>query len=190
MFSPKVLDRANVIEFRVTEQEMQHFLSLDCTLDLDSLAGLGAVMAKHFVQIASENVGKSLYKDIIINALLDFFGQLQNAGAEFGYRSAAEIFRFAGIASKIEPEWSVNAVIDACISQKLLPKVLGSRRKLEPVLKTLATLCTKEAEKIDDYFNAKTPMINLNVHYPITLEKLKRMYKSLIDNGFTSFAEA
>lgn len=190
MFSPKVLDRANVIEFRVTLEEMQHFLNLDCNLNLDSLFGSGAHMAGDFVNIALKREIESLHKPFIINALLEFFNVLQMAGAEFGYRSAAEILRFATVANTIESEWSINEIIDAAISQKLLPKVHGSRRKLEPILRTLGTLCVTDAAKIDDYFNLKTTLTDLNAHYPITLEKLKRMYRNLIDNGFTSFAEA
>ena len=191
MFSPKVLDRANVIEFRVIKEEMEHFLSLDCTLSLDTLAGSGAVMAGDFMEIALMNVTESKHKSFIVNVFMSFFESLQHAGAEFGYRSAAEILRFAAIASKISPHWPVNEIIDAAIIQKLLPKVHGSRRRLEPVLRAIGTLCAKDGGKMDDYFNAKIPFSDLEeVHYPVTLEKLGRMYRSLVDNGFTSFAEA
>ncbi|WP_051349927.1 McrB family protein [Dyadobacter alkalitolerans] len=191
MFSPKVLDRANVIEFRVIKEEMEHFLNLDCTLNLNSLRGSGSVMSASFIALASNKQFGSKSNALINNALLSFFHQLQNVGAEFGYRSAAEILRFAAIASHIEPEWKAGEIIDAAIVQKLLPKVHGSRRRLEPVLKTLAALCAADADKIEDYLHFKKGAVELGeIHYPVTLEKLRRMYKSLIDNGFTSFAEA
>ncbi len=37
MFSPKVLDRANVIEFRVTADEMKNYLNRTTVLDLNRL---------------------------------------------------------------------------------------------------------------------------------------------------------
>ncbi|SKB99221.1 hypothetical protein [Dyadobacter psychrophilus] len=191
MFSPKVLDRANVIEFRVIREEMAHFLSLDCTLNLDSISRSGCLMATGFVELVLNKQIEMSDKALINNALLSFFEQLQKAGAEFGYRSAAEIVRFAAIANYIEPEWKVSEIIDAAIVQKLLPKVHGSRRRLEPILKTLAALCGSDADEIENFLNSKKELAELGiVHYPVTLEKLKRMYKSLIDNGFTSFAEA
>lgn len=191
MFSPKVLDRANVIEFRVIQEEMEHFLNLDCTLNLDLVNGAGSFMAASFVELALNKQMATNDKALVSDALLGFFGQLQKVGAEFGYRSAAEIVRFAAIARHIEPGWKASGIIDAAIVQKLLPKVHGSRRRLEPVLKTLATLCVADANKIEDYLNAGKGLAETGeVHYPITLEKLGRMYKGLIDNGFTSFAEA
>jgi hypothetical protein len=32
--------------------------------------------------------------------------------------------------------------------------------------------------------------LNDNVQYPLSLEKITKMYKGAIDNGFASFAEA
>ena len=56
MFSPKVLDRANVIEFRVTEEEMEAFLLNPGKADLKALKGAGAHMAADFVAKASSKV--------------------------------------------------------------------------------------------------------------------------------------
>jgi len=191
MFSPKVLDRANVIEFRVVKEEMEHFLNLDCTLNLDALSGSGSSMSASFIDTALRSPDELSGKSFVTNALLGFFEQLQTAGAEFGYRSAAEIVRFSAMINHIQPDWGVDHIMDAAIVQKLLPKVHGSRRKLELVLKTLGGLCVTDPDKIEDYFNSKKEFSEMGkIHYPITLDKLKRMYKSLIENGFTSFAEA
>src|SRR5205085_9050942 len=141
MFSPKVLDRSNVIEFSVTAEEMENYLGNGTTLNLDNIEGLGATMGNSFVEIAANNSMKSQDPAGINNALLSFFKELKKTGAEFGYRSASEILRFAAVINTIEPVWSTTEIIDAAIMQKLLPKVHGSRRKLEPVLKTLGTLC-------------------------------------------------
>lgn len=191
MFSPKVLDRANVIEFRVTLPEMEGFLKFEAVPELKNLYGGGAEMAEDFIRISMDNNLKLKYKELISSFLVDFFKELQTAGAEFGYRSASEILRFASIVNRVEPGWTVHEIMDAALMQKLLPKVHGSRRKLEPVLKTIARLCLKDSDKIDDYFSSKKGLAELGpVYFPITLEKLGRMYRGLIDNGFTSYAEA
>jgi len=193
MFSPKVLDRANVIEFRVTAEEMEEFLKNIKSVDLKTLKSGGADMAEDFVKIAKdENITFNEAEDLN-KELMNFFKELKNAGAEFGYRSASEILRFAGIVNKLEPEWKMEDIIDSAIMQKLLPKVHGSRRKLEPVLKTLGNLCLKDGKSIDKYISTKDDLNSVDVKeikYPVSLEKILRMYNSLISNGFTSYAEA
>jgi len=193
MFSPKVLDRANVIEFRVSESEMEQFLKNIQPLNLASINGLGAKMAASFVELAKNKDLKPTYIDNLNTALIGFFNELKKTGAEFGYRSASEIHRFVAVANQLEPDWEMEEIIDCAIMQKLLPKVHGSRRKLEPVLKTLGSLCLTDGKTIEEIFNRKAD-IDFNdpavSKYPLSLEKIDRMYKGLIDNGFTSYAEA
>ena len=54
MFSPKVLDRANVIEFRITEEEINDFLASPGIPDLKKLKGQGIAMAESFLSIAKK----------------------------------------------------------------------------------------------------------------------------------------
>jgi 5-methylcytosine-specific restriction protein B len=193
MFSPKVLDRASVIEFRVTTEEMRNYLSSQSYLDLENLKSSGANMAESFVEIASDKLLQPSQDIDLQNALIGFFSELKKTGAEFGYRTASEISRYAAVVNTIESNWTVTEIIDAAIMQKLLPKVHGSRRKLEPVLKTLGSLCLDNDLKIDELISSKTEIDfndNIRIKYPISLEKILRMYHSLIDNGFTSYAEA
>ena len=193
MFSPKVLDRANVIEFRVTKDEMENYLQSNSVINLDSLEGLGSTMSGSFVEIAKDNTLEAIDAEELNKALMSFFTELKKTGAEFGYRSASEILRFAAVVNKLDPAWNMANIIDAAIMQKLLPKVHGSRRKLEPVLKTLGQLCLQGEQKIDDLLIAKTEIDFMDVtkiKYPVSLEKILRMYDNLISNGFTSYAEA
>ena len=193
MFSPKVLDRANVIEFRVTAEEMTSYLLSGSILNLKALKKGGANSAVKFVEIAKDQTLASKDSKELSKALLIFFEELKKIGAEFGYRTASEIRRFTAVINKIEPTWSATEIIDAAIMQKLLPKVHGSRRKLEPVLKTLGTLCLKDGNKFDDYLSQmskSTVTEAVIVKYPISFEKIQRMYNNLISNGFTSYAEA
>jgi hypothetical protein len=193
MFSPKVLDRANVIEFRVDESEMESYLENYFPLDLKKLEGNGAPMATSFVDISQDQSLNVKNQKELNKELLKFFAELKKAGTEFGYRSASEILRFAAIINKIEPAWENSQILDASIMQKLLPKVHGSRRKLEPILKTLGTLCLEDGENFDNYLSPKMEIDfkdGSKIKYPVSLEKIIRMYSNLISNGFTSYAEA
>lgn len=189
MFSPKVLDRANVIEFRVSQEELAHFLENPADVDLDVLSNQGSSMAKDFVTLAKDNDYVYSLKETLSEELLKFFNELNTVGAEFGYRSAYEIQRFAGLAEQLSGAWEFEQIMDAAIAQKLLPKLHGSRRKLEKVLFSLGQLCVTEGEA--EELLKKPESINWgNVKYPISFEKIVRMHKGLVENGFTSFAEA
>lgn len=192
MFSPKVLDRANVIEFRITENEIQSFLGNPGTPDLTQLTKQGVAMAKSFLALAShQNIVEN---EAIANELVSFFRQLQPVGAEFGYRSAKEILQLAAKLKMLEPSITDDECLDIAIMQKLLPKLHGSRTKLVKILIALAGLCVVDItevefeKKFEEFY--KTGFDGLTVKYPISFEKLIRMYKNVLANGFTSYAEA
>jgi 5-methylcytosine-specific restriction protein B len=190
MFSPKVLDRANTIEFRVTQHEMQNFLGNIKEINMDALTGKGAGMAKSFLEMAAN---KDFSSDVTINtALVQFFGELKKTGAEFGYRSATEILRLIHQLTVFDSSLTKEQKIDIAIMQKLLPKLHGSRRKLCPVLEILGSFCvTGDVKIVKDVFEKLDFDYNgANVLYPLSLEKIARMYRGAIDNGFASFAEA
>jgi len=192
MFSPKVLDRASVIEFRVSRGEMEDFFVSPKVLDFDSLRGAGAAMGEDFVvrATASKKAPADLSTDF-----MPFFDKLQEAGAEFGYRSAIEISNFIAVCEELVSGsgssgedsgvlMDRNTVVDAAIMQKLLPKVHGSRNKIEKILKELAGLCLAGG-------SAEVFLENPgDIKYPLTYEKLERMHTRVIHDGFTSYAEA
>ena len=192
MFSPKVLDRANTIEFRVTEDEMGSFLGNIKEVNMDALTGKGAGMASSFLDMAANKDFATAETDVVNPALVRFFGELKKTGAEFGYRSATEILRLIHQLTAIDDTMTTNQKIDIAIMQKLLPKLHGSRRKLCPVLETLGSFCISDDVKIikDVFDNSDFDFNAKNVLYPLSLEKIARMYRGAIDNGFASFAEA
>jgi 5-methylcytosine-specific restriction protein B len=110
--------------------------------------------------------------------------------AEFGYRTATEIFRYIAQAKKnddTDDKLSEDDIVDSAIVQKLLPKLHGSRKKLEPVLYKLWELCLpKEKREIVDMVRENVDKAN----YKESADKILRMYLSANANGFTSFAEA
>jgi energy-coupling factor transporter ATP-binding protein EcfA2 len=183
MFSPKVLDRANVIEFRVKYSEMDDYLNSSINLDMKKLNGKGAHMAQDFVSIALGETGKV---EGLSDKLMPFFDNLQTVGAEFGYRSASEISRFVGIYNSMTGIIEEHDAIDAAIAQKLLPKLHGSRNKLQRILVILAKQCLYDTSREDAFKDVSED----DIKYPISYEKLKRMHERIMADGFTSFAEA
>ncbi len=123
---------------------------------------------------------------------MKFFNELKKTGAEFGYRTASEISTLYHQLQIINNDLTEDEKLDITIMQKLLPKLHGSRRKLIPVLHTLASFCTKEEMKVKSeiFENSHFDFNSDIVKYPLSLEKIKRMYKGAIDHGFASYAEA
>lgn len=192
MFSPKVLDRANTIEFRVTDSEMASFLDNITDINMEALYEKGADMAQSFLKVAENKSFPEYDLDETNKTLVKFFGELKKTGAEFGYRSATEMIRLINQLTALDSELESNEKVDVAIMQKLLPKLHGSRRKLCPVLETLGSFCVKgEVKIIKDVFEAEDfDFHGTDVIYPLSLEKICRMYKGAIDNGFASYAEA
>jgi 5-methylcytosine-specific restriction endonuclease McrBC GTP-binding regulatory subunit McrB len=198
MFSPKVLDRANTLEFRLTKEDLQKYISNNIKMDLDLLSSQGSNMSSGFVNLALRETDKNLKENE--TDLILFFIELKKSGAEFGYRTAREIGRLMKMLELLgESELSL---LDIAIMQKLLPKLHGSRSKLTNSLTTLAKFCVKDAikdfEGKDDEFRKQyfIPLESLSeekaksIKYRISFEKISRMYKNAIENGFTSYAEA
>lgn len=192
MFSPKVLDRANVIEFRITEEEIAGFLENPQTPDLSKLEKGGINMAESFLNISAS---KDIYKnDVLTKKLNLFFSELKEVGAEFGYRTASEIMQLITKLKALDPTKTDDECLDIAIMQKLLPKLHGSRSKLVKVLIALAALCIDENQKEDFIKNFdthfKNKFVDVNIIFDISFEKLIRMYRNVLANGFTSYAEA
>lgn len=182
-FSPKVLDRANVIEFRVSAAQISKFLDNPRSVQMDSLAHKGAGYGAAFVVTAASDAPALASLDTSIHPdgaqcaadlkarLVEAFHALTPIGAEFGFRSAFEISRFVGFHAVLTgPGWQFHDALDAQVLQKLLPKLHGSERRLRPVLDVLQKFCSDH-------------------QCPASLEKIMRMQDRLKD-GFTSFAEA
>ena len=210
MFSPKVLDRANVIEFRMEPAELEGFLGNPVKPDLSQLDGKGAGFGKAFVD-AAKNPGTvpADVKAAYDAEMLLFFKTLQPHGAEFGYRTAYETARFIHFYKLLgnhpdgDRAWFSGA-FDCVVFQKFLPKLHGSRAKLGPVLKKLWFLCVndsagrganaltsaEETARSTDKNAEPSVIVPAGAPYPLSAEKIGRMWRLLIENGFASFAEA
>ncbi len=189
MFSPKVLDRANTIEFRLNEADLENYFASIVDLDMIVLEKEGISMAANFVEIATDEAPKDF--DTLKVDLLLFFTELKKTGAEFGYRTASEIGR---LIQKLEGLGETGTdLLDIAIMQKLLPKLHGSRSKLSKVLLTLGALCLEDTTDFESKYFKKLDEIDFqdrNIKYKLSFEKIIRMYKNAMDNGFASYAEA
>ena len=117
--------------------------------------------------------------------------QLKEVGAEFGYRSANEIIKLYDRLGRLDSNLSAEEKTDVAIMQKLLPKLHGSRRKLAKPLSELAKLCLVTIPKTEIFTNdGKSNVEVTNIKYPLSFGKIQRMYQSLIENSFASYAEA
>ncbi|WP_223472009.1 MULTISPECIES: McrB family protein [unclassified Pseudomonas] len=181
MFSPKVLDRANVIEFTVDESDLKDFLGAPSKIDMQSIVGLGKQYQSAIVESAKRTdvdlkdlpiaiADGSAVQQQITDMLLQGFRLLKPIGAEFGFRTAIEVIRFTYFhAQLVGSGWGVKDSFDAQMVQKLMPKLHGSERRLRPVLDALEELCNTSGLKLSG-------------------EKVSRMQGRLRD-GFTSFLE-
>jgi 5-methylcytosine-specific restriction protein B len=217
MFSPKVLDRANVIEFRITPKEMDKFIKerkelnmKELFLDKDkSKGGAGQNTSENFLILAqNKEITKIQELEGNDNILNKFFEELQIVGSEFGYRSATEIellITKLGIGGFVDDKGQPlinNTKIDIAIMQKLLPKLHGSRKKIVGPLEILAGFClvrikssmpeekNKKMTVYQQFIAEERNSERWEIKYPISFEKIERMHKNVIDNGFTSYAEA
>jgi hypothetical protein len=172
MFSPKVLDRAFTFEFRVTADE------LDAELQRPIAAQPGDDrQVRVFASLAETDDWHREHphpaREEIVSILREAHAILAGANQEFGHRTLYEILRFCAFYAATGDS-DENAALDLAMMQKVLPKVHGSRRRVEPVLSALGDLAMGAGP---------------NPRLPVTHGKIARMIESVRANQFVSFAE-
>ncbi|MFM9108442.1 MAG: McrB family protein [Chloroflexota bacterium] len=156
LFSPKVLDRANTIEFRTHADQLSLFLGNPAALDVRSVAGKGRDFAGPFLyaattQLTLENPARAMVEQ----ELLLLVRVLEASGHEFGFRTAAEASRFVGAHLLLgggpagATRQAIMAAIDAQVYQKILPRMNGTRGSLDAPLRSLRHLCESPHEWSD-----------------------------------------
>ena len=182
MFSPKVLDRANTLEFNTQRASAYMSGSPDYNVngDIDYLLN-----PLSDIEIRNEDIKKlknrlnnvkTKNNTPIWNVLSDnmnkFQGILKKSDFDFGFRTINEIIRFMYVAWKYENEpleWiNWERYFDAQIMQKMLPKLHGSQKELSKVLEELEEQCQKG-------------------NFPYSAEKLEKMRKTLKNKRYVAF---
>ena len=205
MFSPKVLDRANVIEFTVTEEEISEFLGEPKPYQEVEPAEPG--VAEGFLQLARQAQQGEIEalqgncSDAIAGHLLHLFKILKAGRFEFAYRTAKEVNTYLRVCRHLADDsdaWDVGPWqqdLDDQILQKLLPKLHGSMGRIGNLLAALAAYC--HTGTLNDAANSQTKMLldaaltfdSAEATFPKSLQKLQAMIQTLRDEQFVSFIQ-
>jgi hypothetical protein len=213
MFSPKVLDRAHVLEFRATRDRLETVVAEGRRPDLALLVDLGTEFEQEVVLRKLDDLPDADRRRLQSELAL-LFDILARENYEFGYRTAIEFSGYARASRLLSgSDWRFDDAIDAEVLQKLLPRIHGSQRQIEPVLRALAEAVFEprvwgsdgalvNAEEIREQAAEAAKLTNREFDpltsqryqkpaaYPLSFDKIKRMLHRLDRNGFTSFAEA
>ena len=195
MFSPKVLDRANVIEFNEVNLDnyakgiipSDHFALKNPDLKQRLLPSDGDspfCTKKDFIEAMKVDADVGDYLDELLDILRPF-------NLHFGYRVINEISRYICYANDAVDKFDLNTVMDIQILQKILPKFHGAQARLEePLSRLLISCCGDEYEGAlaDDYLR-KAADYNEDTPCPRSARKLARMIMNLRSQGYTSFIE-
>lgn len=191
MFSPKVLDRANTFEFRVNVGD----LNARAQKPIACRPGDEALV-RGLLSLASDDAWQeknpSTFGSDLDRRLRQLHALLARHGLEFGHRMFYEALRFAALA-EMAGLVELDQALDRLVIQKVLPRLHGSRKRLEPSILALMHFC----RDLPDVVETDEKLPTLNVDTPITgtarlpssYDKLSRMLKNLRANQFVSFTE-
>ena len=192
MFSPKVLDRANTIEFRVKSQDLPHAQGKPGSVEEADL-GLLETLVKAGVDASWHVEHRPAAARQYEAAVTKLHETLIQVGWEFGFRTYYDMLRFAAFASAMGIS-SWQQILDLQVLQKILPRLNGSKRRLEPALSRLGRFCQDLAvdDKVKDEPNNVFMPIEQDLaspQLPQSYDKIRRMHRLLAANQFASFAE-
>ena len=199
MFSPKVLDRANTIEFDTLLA--WEYMSSD--INDDDFKGninylqsplMDSDISNLNIQDLNEILSKITYDgddlwDTLAMELTGFQETLKGSGFDFGFRVINEILRFMVVAWRYEnspEEWdNWERYFDAQIKQKILPKLHGSEKAIGNVLTNLFNICLENRNNNENPKNFN--ITKENSRYYTSAVKLQNMAKVLSDQRYVSF---
>ncbi len=185
-FSPKVLDRANVLEFNEVSTASYNGALAN---DRFTLTTFPSFEKAQIATSAAYAEAPEQYQTIV-NELL---GILQPYNLHFGYRVINEMALFVNNSVRYvgnNPQVIADA-IDVQIAQKVLPKFSGAFGKLDEPLRRLIAFMAGEGSPDFEALNldAVKALRPVDTAFPESLSKLIQMYTHLIYNGFASFLE-
>lgn len=192
MFSPKVLDRAHVIEFN--EIDLEGYADAVTRSDKNGKYTLknGDVRTLFSGTQAEPFCSKVDYlkvreKSLDFDPVQDLLNRLERYHLHFGYRVINELSRFLWVADKHVENFNADTALDLGILQKVLPKFHGTRARLEKPLQNVLKFCySKEA---DTYNRDKAEAFDDKARFPRSAQKCARMLRTLDEQGYTSFIE-
>ena len=201
MFSPKVLDRANVIEFNevvLSDYADGSSMGDGFTLEAPDVRKLFQDSEHQDMKSLSfctkadyENYSKLLKDHKMDDPLANLYRLLKPYHLHFGYRVINEVSRFVVLASNKVKEFNLEDALDIQFLQKILPKLHGTKGKLQEPLSKIFLFChdnkaglNPSDENLRSAMNAKS-----DARYPRTAKKVARMLDELNKQGYTSFIQ-
>jgi 5-methylcytosine-specific restriction protein B len=197
MFSPKVLDRANVIEIKAQEEGLSNFPNNSAENSPD-----GKKYCNYFINESNNSKDQAKFTAIknfenLKSALLDVFCIMEKYDLEFGFRTMKESYQYASANKELDNKKSLEAQLDEIIIQRILPKLNGSRSKLEKLLIGLIEVCKKDFERektleyIDNSMNIRNYKLDDikidSIRFKLSYQKLSKMHAKLKSDQFVSF---
>lgn len=193
MFSPKVLDRANVIEFNEVDLasyekgavELDRFIlkERDVRRKLLPTNGESSFCSKADFTGILKTAPKARDYLLVISSILHPYN------LHFGYRVVNEISRYIRNASELVQDFDNEETMDIQILQKILPKFHGTQAKLEEPLWKLLAFCRGDEGIPDESYLEKAIAYDKGASFPRSSQKLARMIRNLKIQGYTSFIE-
>ena len=178
MFSPKVLDRSNVVEFKPEKDDVLKLMTGATDVNKVEAADFG--VAEGFTVLASEirngvcNVDAEILDQVKL-FLDDIYDELQESGFEFAYRTVKEIRQYFAAAYELQKDkFNLTRTMDEQIVQKILPKIYGDRKQIGELLNTLETKC-------------KNGVGESSEEMTLSLKKIEQMKKRLDKYQYASF---
>lgn len=149
MFSPKVLDRANVIEFKPEKSDVlglfsQSFKNVDMEVAPEGEAGGFLKLA---LEIRSGKCSVESSMDDVSKVFSEIYDKLDVAGFEFAYRTVREIRQYISAAYEIvkdKDKFQLSRALDESLLQKVLPKIYGNRKEIGQLLIDLEEIAGKQ----------------------------------------------
>ena len=191
MFSPKVLDRANTFEFRVPTTALTPEARRPRRSEVGDEALVGG-----FLAIARDDEWQ-LRKpapglEVFTGHLRGLHALLSDSGFEFGHRVFYEAIRFASMLASAG-DTDPMVALDRQVMQKVMPRLHGSRRRLEGTLRALGRFCFDLGrERVEDgdatAFDPLKPPEG-DARLGRSFDKVRRMTRALRANQFASFTE-
>lgn len=190
MFSPKVLDRANTFEFRVESDELE----VQTRKPIPVSPG-EEDLVRGFLAVATDDDWQHFHpapwRNEFAEHLRTVHRLLAESDFEFGHRVFYEALRYASMLASTG-EVTMQDALDQQIYQKVLPRLHGSRRRLEPLLRALGRFCYDLSYEPGSVATANfDPEASHEgqPQLPLSYRKVCRMFRSLRVNQFTSFTE-
>ncbi len=153
MFSPKVLDRANVIEFIPAESDvLANFENETQPIEIEPVNDGSAEGFLALAKTVRESKNLPPDEGKCIEILKGISNLLQGSGFEFAFRTAKEIrlyiyaaYLLAQNEGKTLGAEDYVSLMDEQLLQKILPKIHGNRKQIGHLLDKLESFCTEES---------------------------------------------